>query len=224
MPDTNLSSTLAEGLTSLRGSTTEILIALYKFFMHVPNIPNEDPVLKRAVVLDTNTATLSAEIEELPKLPQNADVIKVALDKLKAVGTVPAKQNFEIYSKQLGPLEDKIKNHTMGLDEFLTRFQNLIVDQHEKVRNLLFEVNKSKDPLGMSLSQPIQREIANQETQLKELRHKLNNISKNAFVTESELNSLHRLIYNALPPAERKTVVSPEQISRTRMSMGRDNG
>jgi hypothetical protein len=205
---------------NLRGDTKNILITLYKSFMSIPNIPSDSTVLKRCVVLDIQAARLTTQVDTIPKLAQESDIIRISLEKLKALATVPTKQSYEIYSRQFLPFDDKVKKHTLSLDELLTLYKQIMTEQHTNVRNILVEINKSTDQTGMAGSQPIQRELAAQETKLKEIRERLTLLSKSATITETELSSLHRLVYNAIPPAERKNVVSPEEVARTRPTPG----
>ncbi|MDR3477518.1 MAG: hypothetical protein P4M14_05735 [Gammaproteobacteria bacterium] len=211
---------LLNDAANLRGNTKHILITLYKSFMNIPKIDTDNSVLKRSVVLDIQAAKLTTQVETIPKLAQDGDIIRISLDKLKALGTVPTKQSYEIYSKQFLPFEDRIKKHSLSLDELLTLYKQIITEQHTNVRNLLSEINKAQDQAGMAGSQPVQRELAGQEAKLKELRERLSVLSKSATVTETELSSLHRLIYNAIPPAERKNIVSPEEVARARPTPG----
>lgn len=210
------SESLATAAMNVRGSTTDILLSLYKSSMNIVNIPNDNKALKRGLILNIHTAKLGDQVEGTPKLLPESDAIRVGLTTLKSNTTLPAQQSFNLYDKQFKGFDERISNHVRQLDELTTEYAKLVSQQNDHMKALLQKIENAKDQTDMTGSQPIMRELATQETHLKELRHRLSLISRTGLTIENELDSLLRLVYNAIPPAERKTLVSPEEIARSR--------
>lgn len=183
-------------LPIIRGSTTTILIELYKNKMDLGSILSTDPILRLAVKVDAETAQMEKYLNPLHQLNQISEAIAVNLDKLGR-----SKMTFSLrdtYAQQYQPLAGetvKLNNQQRLLAD---EYAGLVKEQHNQVKQLLAQLSEN-----MVSAPSAKRALLLLENEMMQSSRKAINHSEARKAVQKRLGDLYHDTYIALPAGER---------------------
>lgn len=129
----------------VKGSTAQILVALYKTAMGFKDIPSDDPMLKRFVVLDAKT-TQAKNLVTLPTtITEKQEDLSVYLSRIseasrqRGAGNTAAVMNqaYAMYTETVNNLNKRATELNAQQEALLHRYRRMVQEQHEAVADLI---------------------------------------------------------------------------------------
>lgn len=118
-------------------------------------IKRKDPAVAEGTHLDCENAHLDYELKRLPNLNEIGDQIESGLKLLKDIGTIPAKQEFDIFNNLFSGPAKELKQLAQVRTGLIRRYADLVKTTRQSLQTLIQRINKSAEPATMRKSQDV---------------------------------------------------------------------
>lgn len=147
-------ATPSEHLPNVKGSTAQILIALYKTTMGFQNVSDDDPMLRRAVAIDAKTTQAKNLLAQTGRIAEQQSTLEVHIARIEAAANVRGSQQSSImgeasqmYRQQSAALMQRYQALQSQRETMMKHYRKIVSEQREALSDLI-----QKKPQSISIT------------------------------------------------------------------------
>lgn len=164
---------------NFKESTTSMFVQFAKSYFDAKEIPDDNKAMKSIAGTNAKLGGLIENLKSLPTFTSVTDEILILLDKLKAIPSTAAKQNYELGRSQSQKPLDDVKAEAEARQKLEQSVRELEISCFDRVREVVTIIKQSKNMPEKAGSQEIVNQLNGTEKAIAEQRKVLNQFTAN---------------------------------------------